>query len=143
MFIRQAKKCGDITLPQHQSSTVNPDDRPNGPIGDPIPKSFHISIVQELFIKLNDKLAPLDDVEMFGQLQWYREKQCSEQKVLRNIITDEIFAGAAIGRGPKICLFACMFSSTDKHMYFHPIRLTEKQQNQIKNLKLLSEGQAT
>jgi len=103
------------------------------------PHSHTIDLTNDkAHLKLSNDLCKIDAVTISGKLQWRKKKISPEFFILRNVIDEKIFAGAAVadygnedGR-----MFVMVFPEKGREIGIHQICITEKQQNMIRDLKI-------
>lgn len=90
------------------------------------------------FLKLDGNLFQISFATITGRLEWQRKLTFPEYYILENVITKEVFAGAAVtpDGSPDGQLLATILTPKSSGIKFHWINLTDKQKNCIRQLKL-------
>jgi hypothetical protein len=92
----------------------------------------------EVFLHVGGRLAQIEHVTISGHLQWQSEALTPDYRVMVRVPDGSVFAGAAVSAGlDESELMALMFSPESRATGIHRIRLTERQKNAIRSLKLL------
>ena len=93
---------------------------------------------EQAYLNIKDKLLRIDEVTINGKLKWIIRKIKPEFFVFKNVINQEVFAGAAIadygandGR-----MFVMIFPERGRTLEIRSIFIPKKHWNMIKNLKL-------
>ena len=92
----------------------------------------------KIFLKIDGNLCQISFATITGRLEWQKEQTISEYYLLKNVITKEVFAGAAVTPvgSPDGQLLAKILAPKSDSINFHFINLTDKQKNSIRQLKL-------
>lgn len=93
---------------------------------------------EKAFVEVGQDLAQIHEATITGELQWRKKIAVPEYVILENVITKEVFAGAAITPcgSPDGQLRATILTPNSNSIKFHFINLSEKQKNFIQKLKL-------
>jgi hypothetical protein len=116
-----------------------PNLRPEGPMGEPIQFPIVVCpIVDPTFFSINGTLRQLKAVHVAGSLQWHYSRVSAEYKILVELSTQQVYAGAAIAIHPGHSgkLMAATLAPDNSLMEVRLICLTPKQQNFIHRLKV-------
>jgi hypothetical protein len=84
------------------------------------------------------ELTSVDEVTISGFLQWRRQVIPPEFMILRNVLNDSVFAGAAIadiGAGDGR-MFAMIFPEKGRQVAIHHFQIPKKQHNMIRKLRI-------
>lgn len=92
----------------------------------------------DVFMKLQGRLAKIAAVTISGHLQWQRRKQNIEFQILENVVTGGAFAAAAMAEfgTPDGRMFAMVFAPGSRKVNTHNILLEEKHRNMIRQLRV-------
>lgn len=133
LYVQDPAAMMRITSPR----TIVAEPEPNAS-SPPWPHTHTIDVARDgLFLSLNGRLVAIEYVTISGHLQWQSKAQVSEYHVLSRVPDGEIFAGAAIAGGlDDDELLALIIEPDSRRFGIHRIRLTEKQRNAIRGLKL-------
>jgi len=93
---------------------------------------------QQVFLKCDTGLAPVNAVTISGKLQWKKRKRPTEFYILEHVSTGEAFAAAAVTDwgSPDGKMSAMVFSPNSRTVGIHTIQLHEKHKNAIRKLKI-------
>lgn len=108
-------------------------------IGKPWPFTHQMPVKQEnAYLKFEKKLCQINSVVIQGQLRWEIEKLNPQFYILKNIETNEIFAGAAIAAYGKDNgrMFAMVFPDKGRNLGIHQVVIPQKQRSMLRMLKI-------
>ncbi len=116
-----------------------PNERPDGPVGEPIyfPDVF-CDIEEPIYFRTQTGLQRMKSAHFSPRLQWHYKRIRSEYRILVDVHTQDVYAGAAITSTPiheeMLMAFVLIPGSTD--LLARTVLLTEKQKNFIHRLKV-------
>jgi hypothetical protein len=116
-----------------------PDQRPDGPVGEPVHfPNVRCHIQEAIFFQTRKGLRAIEYIQFSAALQWYHKRVPVEFRALVDVESQQIYAGAGITSDPihADVLMAVTLSADNAHLVMHPIRLTEKQKNFIHKLQV-------
>jgi len=120
-------------------SPCPPNERQDGPLGDPVSFSNVLCQLEEaVFFQTSRGLRPLQQIQLSASLQWHTKRVPAEFRALVDVESQSIYAGAGITSDPihAEVLLAVTFSPENALVHMRTIRLTEKQKNFIHKLKV-------
>lgn len=116
-----------------------PNERPDGPVGEPIefPDVF-CGIEEHIYFNTPTGPKRLDSARLSPRLQWHYKRILSEYRILVDVQTRDVFAGAAITSTPihKDVLIAFVLVPGRTDLQARMIHLTEKQMNFLHRLRV-------
>lgn len=116
-----------------------PNEQPDGPVGEPIhfPNVVGV-IVDHVYFGTPAGLQRLKSAQLSPRLQWHYKRIGTDYRILVDVKTREVYAGAAVARLPHdedvLMTLVIVPDSTDLQMRM--VRLTEKQKHFIHRLKV-------
>ena len=116
-----------------------PNERPDGPISDAIPfPQVVCSIENGCYFDVNDTLRRIRTVHVSGQLQWQHFRVRGEYRILVDVVSQQVYAGAAVASVPNHSgvLVVNTLATDSSLMDVRFIRLSEKQQNFLHRLEV-------
>jgi hypothetical protein len=140
----------EVLFPIEPASTVRetfpvPLSAPPGevPAGPPWPHTHTLDLSGEaIFLTTPSGRHRLDQVTINGHLQWQRALDKPLYYIVENVVDGSAFAGALISKDVREGqMTGLIFSPKTRDIGIHFVRLSEKQQNAIRELKL-KEGAA-
>jgi hypothetical protein len=82
-------------------SPYPPSERPDGPVGDPVHfPNVRCSIEEQIYFRTSSGFHALTAAHLSVSFQWYYKRVRSEYRILVDVQTQDIYAGAAITSAP-------------------------------------------
>ena len=133
LFQQEPATSVRATFPQ--TVELEPAPRTLGPAW---PHTHTLDVIRDgTFLRFEQRVAAIEHVTISGHLQWQGEALVPQYHVLVRVPDGEVFAGAAISLGLRDDeLFGVIFSPDSRTTGVHQIKLTERQRNAIRDLKL-------
>jgi len=133
------KNRPEIAAARLQPSKIPPSELADGYYGDAIPvDDIRIQIGEPVYVDSAGTLARIEEIRLFGEVQWKRERIQAEYHVMRQYRTSEVYAGAAVANVPghEGVMWAVLLSPKSSRAMFTPIHLTATQRNAIRRLRI-------
>ena len=98
-------------------------------------------LVDDVHVETGAGKCRLDQVTVSGFLQWQRSKDAFHYHVIERVPGGEVFAGALVSTNHRKGQMTCLvFSPKTREIGIEFVRLTERHQKAIRDLKLRSEN---
>lgn len=138
----QWKRDNNIQFPAPEDIEVEKDGEfplRSGQVGEPIPYDFLCTCAPNTFLVADGVRHRLEAVRLSGKMAMFRDEKVSDQRVMVDVETEQMFAGAAICRHPDNgALVTMTFNPNTTIALISGFRLSDKHQQQIRKLRIVT-----